>query len=107
MADLIDRGSLYDKMEQRYKISSGQAHKAYGIAIDDICDAPTITPESLVRHGKWINVNYWGAEQSKATGTCSHCKRRGELRTGRNEWGFWYIDMPYCPSCGAVMDLEE
>lgn len=42
MSDLIEREALLCKMEQRYKVSCGQAHKAYGIAIDDICDAAEV-----------------------------------------------------------------
>ena len=49
MADLIERDALLDKMEGRYKFSSGQAHKAYGIAIDDICDAPAVDAVPVVR----------------------------------------------------------
>lgn len=46
MADLIERDALYDN---RYKYSSGQAHKAYGIAIDDVCDAPAVDAVPVVR----------------------------------------------------------
>lgn len=49
MVDLIDRHALYDKMEHLYKCSSGQARKAYGIAIDDICDAPAVDAVPVVR----------------------------------------------------------
>lgn len=49
MADLIERDALYDKMEVRYKFSSGEAHKVYGTVIDDICDAPSIDAVPVVR----------------------------------------------------------
>ena len=50
---------------------------------------------------------YWHSvhqDRDKASGICSACKKQGMLRTSRNDWGTWYIDMPYCPACGSKMD---
>ena len=59
----------------------------------EINSAPTIDPESLREHGKWIGCC-----------ECSVC---------HNEvWcdGYYWetpSDFTYCPNCGAKMDLEE
>ena len=45
---LIDANPLYDRLEVRYKNSSGAAHKAYDLAIDDVCDAPTVEAGPVV-----------------------------------------------------------
>lgn len=95
---LIDADALYDRLECRYKSSCRLAHKSYGVAIDEVCDAPTITPESLVVHGKW--------EKSEIP-----CE---EFRCSICGGAAWYYDVGkniaksrYCPTCGAKMDLEE
>lgn len=53
--------------------------------------APTITPESLVRHGKW-GRKYMNRS---CYFFCSECHFDG-LGAGSN----------YCPHCGAKMDME-
>lgn len=35
--------------------------------------------------------------------TCSHCKKRGVVRTTITNWGTHAIASPYCPACGAFM----
>lgn len=52
---------------------------------------PTIDPESLRRHAKWIFVR----EDKKCGAYCSSCMF--PVWTGTN----------YCPHCGAIMDLED
>ena len=92
---LIDANVLYDRLEYRYKNSYGAAHRAYGIAIDEVCDAPTITPESLVRHGR-----FEVGELADGNGEmlyCSECKHPYMSTVGMN----------YCPNCGARMDMKE
>lgn len=57
-----------------------------------------------VRHGRWIDIQ---GERNMAGGivyadaTCSICKKHTEMRH------FYPILLPYCPNCGAKMDLEE
>ena len=60
----------------------------------DIENADTITPESLVRHGRWI-------ERAKEKGQvyCSECATI-EKSTDSN------YKSRCCPHCGSVMDLE-
>ena len=61
-----------------------------------IDNAPTIPPESLVAHGRWVRTEDGDWE-------CSNCKEAtcicdsGKDRTYRK---------PFCPNCGARMDLE-
>lgn len=35
--------------------------------------------------------------------TCSHCKKRGVVRTTITNWGTHAIASPYCSACGAFM----
>ena len=60
---------------------------------DDIDAAPTITPESLVRRGRWI----YGTVRGERVPICSECRR---------DTGISY-EYDYCPNCGAKMDLED
>lgn len=55
---------------------------------DQIKSAPTITPESLVVHGRWI-------DKGSLSCRCSECGCKNGKET------------PYCPNCGAKMDLKE
>lgn len=43
-----------------------------------------------VRHGRWIPTR-----PNVCSVKCSICEK------------FWETETPYCPSCGAKMDLEE
>ena len=58
---------------------------------EEIDKMPTIDPESLRRHAKWIFVR----EDKKCGAYCSSCIF--PVWTGTN----------YCPHCGAIMDLED
>ena len=42
MARLIDADRLYDKVEARYRQSSGEEHRTERSLLDAICDSPTI-----------------------------------------------------------------
>ena len=54
---LIDANALYDKVEQKYKVSSGIVHSGYGEFLDMICDAPTVDSVEVVRcrDCKWFD----------------------------------------------------
>ena len=58
-----------------------------------------------VVHGRWYDVNFYEHDE-RAVATCSHCRVRGAVRTKRTEYGFWVINSPMCPNCGARMDGE-
>ena len=57
-------------------------------------NAPTIDPESLRPHGKW-------ALHKSGNGTCSECHF-----TSIAVWDFDRA-LPYCPHCGAKMDIDS
>lgn len=56
-----------------------------------IMEAPTITPESLVVHGKWIPFH------STHAGNIQYCSFCDIGCTWKSN---------YCPNCGCKMDLE-
>ena len=61
---------------------------------------PTIDPESLVKHGKWL---YKPNLYDESTYECSVCKEPWTLIEGNPAEN----NMHFCPNCGAKMDLEE
>lgn len=89
MAEYIKKEDIYKKLEYRYKYSRAQAHKAYGLAIDDVCDAPTAD----ITNGKWVERNGFVM--------CSRCgasPANWEAKPN-NPSGF----PPFCHACGANM----
>ena len=89
---LIKAMPLYEKLEERYKYSKGEAHKAYGLAIDDVVDAET-EDAALIIHSHWVE---------KPTGFyCGHCTKQA-LQANSPKVGAVLSD--YCPYCGAKMD---
>ena len=62
--------------------------------------AANVTP---VASGLWLGIKKYN-DGERVIATCSHCKKRGELRTVRTEFGVWEINSPYCPSCGVRME---
>lgn len=71
-----------------------------------IADTPTITPESLVVHGKWNRIDDPEYQFGDVDFECSVCEHlecdvdTAVLMPGEN-------CLYYCPNCGAKMDLEE
>lgn len=63
-----------------------------------VWERPSPTEYALVRHGRWIKE--WSDIPGREIEHCSECQ--AEMHD-RNQ--FW--DAPYCPLCGAKMDLEE
>lgn len=93
MPDLIDRGEMLDIAEQ-------QGH----VTVDDLVNATTITLESLVKHGRWVekyhirkmyyssdDIEHYKVQDGFCCGCCNKSSR---------------IKTKYCPNCGAKMDLE-
>ena len=61
---------------------------------------PPRTVEAVpVVHGRWIHLD--PREDTTISGKCSCC--RWEAHYYEDD----VADMPYCPNCGAKMDLEE
>ena len=66
-----------------------------GDTLDWIDDAPTIDPDSLIPHGKWIEYE---ASDSDLDPRC-RCSKCGSVETPLARHS-------YCPNCGAKMDKE-
>ena len=76
--------------------SEGTLIEAYS-AIDDLMDIPA-ADVALVRHGRW--------EMRGGKRYCTSCGERACVT--RDSEDFWYtVGTPYCPNCGAKMDLED
>ena len=67
-----------------------------GDSIAIIKNAPTIEAEP-VKHGRWSH-HY---DDELVSGTCTVCGWQSMIMETD------VADMPYCPNCGARMDLEE
>lgn len=99
---LIDADALYDKAETRYKNFPTPYRKIYKGFVDDVAEAPTIEAAPVV-HGKWVDKGWDGDFSWRIDGhgncwkviQCSVCEMN--LCGGK--------ETPYCPMCGAKMDL--
>lgn len=67
-------------------------------ARDSINEAPIIDAEP-VRHGKWIQIWENPDDGNNVICSCSVC--------GQNNNWYKNILHPYCPECGAKMDLTD
>lgn len=67
-------------------------------ARDLIDEAPIIDAEP-VRHGKWIQIWENPNDSNNVLCSCSVC--------GKNNNWYKNILHPYCPECGAKMDLND
>lgn len=101
---LIDAHKLYEQYETAMceLVKSTNCENISLEALSLLCGAKLIADAPIidavpVKHGRWIHFNQ---EESTISGRCSCCG-----------WEAHYYeddvaDMPYCPSCGARMDLE-
>ena len=69
------------------------------VCVEDIDKAPTIDPESLRPHGKWIMREDYNFDTYY---DCSVCDESFCFIEGVPEENFYR----YCPNCGAKMDGE-
>lgn len=77
---LIDANALYDKVEQKYKVSSGRMHSGYREFLDMICDAPTVDAVEVVR-----------------CKDCRFCRTFfPEKQIGKEARRVWYCDLYRC-----------
>ena len=67
------------------------------VPIETIWNAPTITPDSLVRHTKWVMIPVNGVAKFR----CGNINCCGLIPQGCSP-----NDLAYCPHCGAKMDLD-
>lgn len=91
MTDLIDREALLEEIQSWAVSINNPKMLSREDTLYLIAQVPTISPESLVKHGRWIHDinNLYG---------CSECLERETMSPKRLK--------PYCPHCGAKMDLE-
>ena len=97
---LIDADALISDFKLFVSIAKPQTDRQRGVigglesVIDTINKAPTISPDSLAKRGRWEN------------GVCTACGFDLRCLTdGENELEQWVWDegLDYCPSCGALM----
>ena len=94
MSDLISRSALIRRFAYYHAHSYGKAEYAYGVAVEEALNAPTIDAAPVV-HGRWSEPFIGGYDGLHAVYymTCSKCM--GEVR---------HSIFRYCPNCGAKMD---
>lgn len=89
---IINADDLKDLM---YIACMGQDKAFVKVFEQVIDDCPTIEPESLIPHGKWIEYE---ASDSDLDPRC-RCSKCGSVETPLARHS-------YCPNCGAKMDKE-
>ncbi|MBO7714684.1 MAG: hypothetical protein J6S85_13995 [Methanobrevibacter sp.] len=67
---LIDYDSTFNKIQELYKNSSGEVHKAYSKCLDVISEMPEVDAKP-VKHGKWIEEDDGETDYL----FCSECKK--------------------------------
>jgi hypothetical protein len=92
MSEYIDRQSLINHLNQ-------SAAEYYSRAVERVIELEPAADVAPVRRGQWVRVG-------NGT-TCSECMQ-GLLRINgkQSEW----VDlsgMPYCPNCGAKMEVQN
>lgn len=90
---LVNANEVYDKLEGKYKESGGAAHKAFGEAIDVLCDTLTVDAVPVV-HARWKHYH----KQNIAV--CTNCSFERDLDAN-------FGKAISCPNCGATMDLKD
>lgn len=116
MREYIDKSGLYKKIVELEEIArdryidiptNSPLLAIYKAQLDErtrfkhmVADFPTIDPESIIEHGKWIEPTYIyiGAKRY----VCDQCKDDEYWRIR-----FYTTKENYCPNCGAKMDGEE
>ena len=103
MPRLIDAEALDAKLEKlmwRYaKQGRERVAEDYNFVRTVLSTGPTIDPESLRPHGRWVD---------------NHCTACGKTPLGEELWEHLDVEpprfelcFPICPNCGAKMDEEE
>lgn len=87
----IDSEWIYNAVEMRYKLSSGNEHEWERALLDAICDLSFDAVRR--RHGRWLHIQ---DDLSECSACCSYWIPYGDE-----------YDYHYCPNCGAKMDGKE
>jgi hypothetical protein len=90
---------IYDLISRKEAIDAVKHAWAKGLEPSQYIEIIPSVPAVPLVHGKWISSDQ--REEELISGICSHCR-----------WEAHYFEddvsgMPYCPNCGARMDLEE
>ena len=100
MSDLISRQAAIDAVQQHredvlggYKYDEGVAF-VYAAAHNHIIRVIKQLP-SVERHGRWIRTG--------EDGYCSICNC--DMPMYKEDWEWRYLETPYCPNCGARMEV--
>lgn len=96
---LVDGDALLEEIQSWSVIINNPKMLSREDTLHIVENAPTITPESLVRHGRWIRTNNPGYSPFDGSSPyiyfCDQC--HAEEKSARK----------FCPECGCKMDLEE
>ena len=98
---LIDRDKLL-RLAKSERETCGKDYDFYGL-LSDIENAPSVNAVPVI-HGKWVIMGGMEPPEYHHHHQCSVCKSYAPMRPpygGREEFS------PWCPACGAKMDLEE
>ena len=88
MGKYIDRAALFNSLTNAKTVAEVFAA---------IQDAPAADVYEI-KHGRWRLAR----DKQMEYKVCSICAEKMPLNQWRREW-----ESPYCPNCGAQMDLEE
>lgn len=102
MDEYIEREAVYEKAYWHGEHPDVGNSFPDGVDAIDIKDVDAIPAADVapVRHGRWIKESDGGTR-------CSVCNKRVRDVTGGGDEPVDLSDMPYCPKCGAKMDLED
>ena len=108
---LVDAHKLYEQYEtaMRELVKSTNCENVSLEALSLLCgakliaDAPTVDA-APVKHGKWIMMGGMKPPEYHHHHQCSVCEAYAPMQA---PYGFKEALTPWCPGCGAKMDLEE
>lgn len=99
----IDANALVRKKQYTFQIQGGCFPKSgHFINVEDIFDAPTLDYAPVV-HGEWVTIEsaYWRWKHDGA-----YCVSRKKFK--HEDCGKVVAKKePYCPKCGARMNMKE
>lgn len=102
---LIDANALIKEWNELTKRmvrdADGGIPVDFGLVIRKLSETPTVDAVEVV-HGRWIPIEYDGYADGYPVWDLWECSECREEHSGDED-----TLTPYCPSCGAKMDLEE
>ena len=102
MSDLISRSALISRFAYYHAHSYGKAEYAYGVAAEEVLNAPAVDAVQVV-HGRVVWKNrFMGGFVPDITIT----DRAGEKHTGTLDTTH-YEPVPYCSVCGKELGVSS